>query len=283
MDRRKALPYLMAAPGTVLLIGFVIVPLLLVLFISFQTRSVSALWQNVWTLENYRRALADPFYLTVMLTSTRVALLTTLSCALIGFPLAYHLARMTGVMRGVLMFLVLCPLLVSTVIRSFGWLVILGDKGLLNSALTAVGLSPRRVLYTETAVVIGLVHFLVPFMTLPLMAAIERVPRDIELAARNLGASPLLATALVVVPLSVPGFIAGSVIVFTLSLSAVVTPLFLGGRETQMIGPQIFDNVLVTFNWPFAGALTSVVVLIAAAAVFVSGRQTRPAASLSRV
>ncbi|HEX6961436.1 MAG TPA: ABC transporter permease [Lacipirellula sp.] len=272
----------MAAPGTALLIGFVIVPLLLVLFISFQTRSVSALWQNIWTLDNYRRALADPFYLTVMLTSTRVALLTTLFCALIGFPLAHHLARMTGAMRSVLMFLVLCPLLVSTVIRSFGWLVILGDKGLLNSALTTLGLPPHRVLYTETAIVIGLVHFLVPFMTLPLMAAIERVPRDIELAARNLGAAPLMATALVVVPLSIPGFIAGSVIVFTLSLSAVVTPLFLGGRETQMIGPQIFDNVLVTFNWPFAGALTSIVVLVAAAAVFVSGRQGRSAAGLSR-
>jgi ABC-type spermidine/putrescine transport system permease subunit I len=208
-----------------------------------------------------------------MVTSTRVALLTTLLCALIGLPLAHHLARISGAARGVLLFLVLCPLLVSTVVRSFGWMVILGDRGVINGILAAFGTGPSRLLYSETAVVIGLTHFLVPFMTLPLMAAIERVPRDVELAARNLGASPLVAFALVVVPLSMPGLIAGSVITFTLSISAVVTPVFLGGRETQMIGPQIFDNVLVSFNWPFAGALTTIVVLVATAAVFVSGRQ----------
>jgi putative spermidine/putrescine transport system permease protein len=209
----------------------------------------------------------------VMLTSLRVALVTTALCAVVGFPLAYHLARISGFARGVLLFLVLCPLLVSTVVRSFGWMVILGDRGVINDLLAAFGLRTYRLLYSETAVVVGLTHFLVPFMTLPLMAAIERVPREVELAARNLGAAPPIAFALVVVPLSMPGLIAGSVIVFTLSLSAVVTPVFLGGRETRMIGPQIFDNVLVSFNWPFAGALTTVVVLVAAVAVFISGRQ----------
>lgn len=269
----RSAPYLLSAPALTLLLVFIVVPLCLIFFISFQSRSTAELWQNVWTLENYRRALTDLFYLKILGASLRIAFITTVLCILVSYPIAYHLARSTGTTRGVCMFLVLCPLLVSTVIRSFGWVVILGDGGAINTLLDVVGVGRRRLLYSEPAVIVGLTHFLVPFMALPLMVAIERIPRSVEEAAQNLGARSLEVFRLVILPLSFPGLVAGSVLVFTLAVSAVVTPLFLGGRKVQMIGTQIFNNVTVAFNWPFAGALTMIAITVTVLAIFLS-RQT---------
>lgn len=262
--------YALSAPATAVLVVFMLLPLALILFISFQMRSAVGLWQEVWTLDNYHRALTDSFYLGVILTSLRISLYVTVLCMAIGYPIAWHIARLSGLMRGFCLFLVLCPLLVSTVIRSFGWVVILGDTGVINAMLGAVGLGRRQLLYSETAVVVGLVHFLVPFMTLPLVAAIERIPVSLEEAARSLGSNAIETFRLVILPLSIPGLAAGSVLVFTLAVSAVVTPLFLGGRRVQMIGPQIYNNVTVSFNWPFAGTLTMLVIMATALAVLLS-------------
>jgi ABC-type spermidine/putrescine transport system permease subunit I len=263
---------LLAGPVAIVLAVFIVVPLLLIVFISFQSPSPVGLWQQGWSVGSYARAFTDTFYLGILGDSVRIAFVTTVLCILIGYPLAYHLARSAGVKRGVCMFLVLCPLLVSTVIRSFGWVVILGSSGVINSIFEALGIGSRNLIYSEPAVVVGLTHFLVPFMTLPLMASIERIPVSVEEAARNLGARGLGVFRLVILPLSVPGLIAGCVLVFTLAISAVVTPLFLGGRKVQMIGTQIYNNVTVTFNWPFAGALTVIAILITAAAIAVSAQ-----------
>lgn len=263
----RVAPYALSVSALALLGAFIVVPLCLIFFISFQEPSATGLWQNVWTIENYRRALTDVFYVKILSASVRIAAITTVVCILVSYPIAYHLARSTGAVRGVCMFLVLCPLLVSTVIRSFGWVVILGDGGAVNALLDVVGIGRRRLLYSETAVIVGLTHFLVPFMALPLMVAIERIPRAVEEAARSLGARSLEVFRLVVLPLSFPGLVAGSVLVFTLAVSAVVTPLFLGGRKVQMIGTQIYDNVTVAFNWPFAGALTTMAIGVTVTAI----------------
>jgi ABC-type spermidine/putrescine transport system permease subunit I len=138
--------------------------------------------------------------------------------------------------------------------------------------MRALGLPGQNLLYTEFAVIVGLTHILVPFMAMPLAAAIERIPVRLEDAARNLGAGPVRVFLLVILPLSLPGLFGGALIAFALAFSAVVTPMFLGGHTVRMIGPQIYDSVFTAFDWPFASALTAVVFLIATLAVLLSRR-----------
>jgi len=265
-------PYLLVSPAIALLLVIGVAPLALILFISLQASSTSALWQQVWTIENYRKIVSDNFYAAVLANSFRVGAITTLLCAVISYPVGYHLARVRGTLRSVAMFFVLCPLLVSTVINTLGWIVILGDNGVVNAVMRALGLPGQNLLYTEFAVIVGLTHILVPFMALPLAAAIERIPVRLEDAARNLGAGPARVFVLVILPLSLPGLFGGALIAFALAFSAVVTPMFLGGHTVRMIGPQIYDSVFTAFDWPFASALTAVVFLIATLAVLLSRR-----------
>ncbi len=265
-------PYLLVSPAIALLLVMGVAPLALILFISLQTSSSTALWQQVWTIGNYRKIVGDDFYAVVLANSFRIGAITTLLCTVISYPVGYHLARVRGTLRSVAMFFVLCPLLVSTVINTLGWIVILGDNGVVNAVMQAFGLPRQNLLYTEFAVIVGLTHILVPFMALPLAAAIERIPVRLEDAARNLGAGPVRVFVLVILPLSLPGLFGGALIAFALSFSAVVTPMFLGGHTVRMIGPQIYDSVFTAFDWPFASALTAVVFLIATLAVLLSRR-----------
>lgn len=262
--------------------GFVLVPLGLLTALSLQQYSKTQLWTAEWTLANYTRMLTDSYYLGVLWQTVRIGLVTTLSCALLGYPLAYHLARSRGAGRGACMFLLLCPLLVSTVVRVFGWVVLLGDQGVLNQGLRALRLPPLKLLYSETAVVIGMTQFLLPFMALPLMATIERIPRNLEEAARNLGAGHLGVFWLVVLPLSLPGLLAGALLVYAITISAVVTPVLLGGRRTPMLGTQIYEHVTVTFNWPFAASLSMVIILVTLLVVYGSARTHQDARRSSR-
>jgi len=154
------------------------------------------------------------------------------------------------------------------VIRIFGWIVILGRKGLVNLALMALGLEPVKLLYNETAVVIGLVNIFVPFMVLPVMASIERIPPSLEEAAQNLGANWYRMFWRVILPLSLPGLISGCLLVYSLSISAFVTPALMGNPRERMVGQQIYDEVLVSFNWPGAASLSLTLVLVSAALMF---------------
>jgi ABC-type spermidine/putrescine transport system permease subunit I len=174
------------------------------------------------------------------------------------------------------------PLMVSAVIRIFGWIVILGRKGLLNEALAALGLEPVRLLYTDTAVVIGLVNVFLPFMALPLMAAIERIPPSLEEAARNLGASWYHVFRRIILPLSMPGLISGSLLVYSISISAFVTPALMGNSRERMAAQQIYDEVLVSFNWPSASSLALTLVLLTLGLMFSALYVTRRAARLER-
>jgi ABC-type spermidine/putrescine transport system permease subunit I len=157
------------------------------------------------------------------------------------------------------------PLMVSSVIRIFGWLVILGRQGLINVALRSLGLGTVELLGNATAVVIGLVELLLPFMVLPLMAAIERVPESLEEAARNLGATSWQVFRRVLLPLSVPGLVSGSLLVYSVAISALVTPALMGGRKVRMLGNLVYDEVLTSMNWPFASSLAVVLLCITGA------------------
>jgi ABC-type spermidine/putrescine transport system permease subunit I len=242
----------LAAPYALFLLVLLVVPFVNVALFSVHAYSPTKILLPELTLDNYRK-IFDFYYLRLFGRTLRLGLITTVICALLGYPLAYFLARARPRVVTLGLFLLIMPLMVSTVIRVFGWIVILGRKGLINEALLGLGLEPIKLLYSETAVVIGLVNIFMPFMVLPLLASIERIPPSLEEAAQNLGANWLQMFRRVILPLSLPGLI---------SISAFVTPALMGNSRERMAAQQIYDEVLVSFNWPSASSLALTLVLL---------------------
>ncbi|MCL4767485.1 MAG: ABC transporter permease [Hyphomicrobiaceae bacterium] len=213
----------------------------------------------------YREIVSDSYYLTVLARSFWLSLVATLICLVLGYPVAYTLVRLTpeGWKRVVYM-IVIAPLFTSAVIRAMAWLVILGRQGIVNDALLSIGLIdvPIRLLYTNTAVIIGLVYIMIPFMVLTIAAVLENVNSTLEEAARDLGAAPLVAFWKVTFPLTLPGVFAGSFLVFALCLSSYVTPALLGGGRNKVVAMLIFEQFMRNFNWPLGAALSCVLLFI---------------------
>jgi ABC-type spermidine/putrescine transport system permease subunit I len=262
----------LVAPGLGILTLFLFVPLVLIVGLSVLTYSPTKIWLPVFTAVNYQKFF-HPYYVGVMWTTIQIGLLTTAACAVLGFPVAYFLARAPARWLGVWLFLLVTPLMVSSVIRIFGWLVLLGRRGLVNATLEAAGFRGVDLLHNVPAVVIGLTELLLPFMVLPLMAAIETIPRSVEEAARNLGANSLQLFWRVLLPLSLPGLVSGSLLVYTVAISALVTPALMGGRKVRMLGNLVYDEVLTSMNWPFAASI-AVILLIVTAAVMLGYLRT---------
>lgn len=264
----------LAAPYTLFLAVLLLVPLVNVALYSIHPYSPTTVVQPGLTVENYTK-IFDLYHLRLFGRTLRLGLITTVVCVILGYPLAYWLARARPRLQTLGLFLLIMPLMVSAVIRVFGWIVILGRKGLVNQTLVALGLDPVKLLYTETAVVIGLVNIFMPFMVLPLMAAIERIPRSLEEAARNLGANWWQTFRRTILPLSLPGLISGCLLVYAESISAFVTPALLGSARERMVGQQIYDEVLVSFNWPSASGLAVTLVLLTLFMMFCALYATR--------
>jgi len=254
----KSFPWLMVPSAATLLLLFG-VPLLLVLAVSFATRGTYGGVEWVGTLSNYT-SIADLLYLRIFWRSLWLAVVTTAICLVMGFPLAYAIARAPKRWQGLLLFLVIIPFWTNFLVRTYAWMFILRTEGLLNTVLTALGVihEPLNILFTDWAVLIGLVYGYLPFMVLPLYAALERLDRSLVEAAWDLYAMPRQVFTRVVLPLSKPGVIAGCVLVFIPSLGAYVTPDLLGGARTMMIGNLIQHQYLVVRDWPFGSALSFV-------------------------
>jgi putative spermidine/putrescine transport system permease protein len=281
MEGQKARPIwaVLTGPYALFLVLLLIVPFGSMAVLSLHPYSPTKIALPELTFDNYRQ-IAALYYVRLFGRTLQLSLVSTAICVVFGYPLAYVLARARPRMQTLGLFLLIMPLMVSTVIRLFGWIVILGRKGLINQALVALGLDPVKLLYTDTAVVIGLVNIFMPFMVLPLMAAIERIPPSLEEAAQNLGANWYQMFAKTIMPLSLPGLVSGCLLVYSLSLSAFVTPALLGSPRARMVGQQIYDEVLVSFNWPIASALALALVLLTAGVMFfallATRRATRP-------
>jgi ABC-type spermidine/putrescine transport system permease subunit I len=265
---------ILVGPYALYLLVLLLVPFANVAWFSVHAYSPTKIMLPELTLANYAK-IFDPYYARLFGRTLKLGLITTAICTVLGYPLAYFLARARPRVLTLGLFLLIMPLMVSTVIRVFGWIVILGRKGLINEALGALGLAPLKLLYNETAVVIGLVNIFMPFMVLPLMAAIERIPPNLEEAARNLGANWYQMFRRIILPLSVPGLISGCLLVYSISISAFVTPALMGGRRERMAGQQIYDEVLVSFNWPSASALALTLVLLTLVLLFSALYATR--------
>jgi putative spermidine/putrescine transport system permease protein len=217
------------------------------------------------TTRHYARIIDDPYYLEVIWTTIRIGLWTTLISLLIGYPLAHWMARIRSrAGHALLLMAVLAPMLTGIVVRTFAWMALLSDKGVINQTLISLGLitQPLQLMYNETGIIIGLVHIYVPFMVLTLTGVIGRIDERLEQAAENLGASPLRAFVEVTLPLSLPGILAGSLLVFALAISAYVTPILLGGFQIMTLPVLIYQQISANFNIGFAAALGMVLLFV---------------------
>jgi spermidine/putrescine transport system permease protein len=236
---------------------FFIVPLLLVFGVSLASRGMYGGIAWIATLENYQRLL-DPLVGTIFLRSLAFAGLTTLVCAVVGFPLAYCMARASRQWQLILLTLVMIPFWTNFLVRTYAWVLIFRADGILNALLIRLGVreEPLSLLFTDLSVFVGLVYGYLPFMVLPLVVAIERISPQLEEAALDLYASMGAMFRHVVLPLSKPGFVAGGVLVFIPSLGAFITPYLLGGGQKMMLGTLIQQEFLVSRDWPFGSALS---------------------------
>lgn len=255
-------PWLLVSPGTLLFLALVIVPLLLTVILSFHVYDHSTGIKSEFTLAHYVAVVSDDYYLGIFWRTLRVAALTTLLCALIGAPEAYILARMRDPWRSIFLLVIIGPLLVSVVVRAFGWSMLLGATGLVNQTLDWLGIGAVKLLYTETAIVIALVHVMLPFMVIPVWTSLQKLDPMVEAAALTLGASPFTALRRVVMPQVTMGMLSGSLIVFGLSASAFAIPGLLGGRRLKMAATLVYDEYMHELNWPL-GATIAIIVLVA--------------------
>ena len=197
----------------------------------------------------------------ILLRTLRIGLASVVLCALFGYPFAYFLARLERRAKAVGMFFLMMPLMISAVIRTLGWVVILGRRGVVNNALQAIGLPGVPLLYNEAAVVVGLASVSLPFMVMPLMASIERIDPSIEEAARNVGASWTGMFLRVIIPLSRTGLFSGGLLVFSTAISSIVIPSLMGGSRVNVVANLIYDQLLISFQWPSASAIAAVIML----------------------
>jgi putative spermidine/putrescine transport system permease protein len=247
----------LVGPATLYVGIGLLVPLAILLRYSLNQFVPGKFMVDALTVENYVKFFTDGYYTAVLWRTVRVALLTTAICLLMGFPLAYVLARTRTRHKNLLIMLVVLPLFVGNAVRAAGWMVAFGNKGLLNASLVGVGAvaQPLEIMFSETAVIIGIAAVNLPFMVLTLQSVIEGIDRSVEEAAFNLGADPLRMARRVLFPLAMPGILAGTILTFILAMNAYATPVLLGGPRFQMMGPLVYSQFVQQNNWPFGGAI----------------------------
>ncbi|MBM3598214.1 MAG: ABC transporter permease [Alphaproteobacteria bacterium] len=228
------------------------------------------------TLVNYINFATDPYYLGILVDTFALGFVVVSICTVLGYPVAYFLARTHSRWRGVLMFLVIAPLLVSAVIRNLGWIPLLGTNGFVNWALQALGLTDRPIALVNNflGVVIGTTHALLPFMILMLTTVIQRINPQIEEAAVNLGATPWKNFTQVVLPLSMPGLIGGYLIVFTITISSYTTPAMLGGHRVTVMSTFVAQQIRFVLNYAFGATCAVVLMAVAIALTVMATRQS---------
>jgi ABC-type spermidine/putrescine transport system permease subunit I len=245
-------------------LAFLVVPQLYMLAISFFTYKPMEIFVTDITIENYLRFVKDPFYRRVLLYTVWLAFCVTFFSLLLGYPLSYFLARTRSQRKGLYIFLLLVPLMVGIIVRTYGWIVLLGREGLVNNVLIGLKITeaPIKILFTHTAVVVGIVEVLMPYMVLPIVSAIQKIPVSLEEAASSLGANKWYVFVHILIPQSLPGVLSGSIIVFTLTAGAIVTPALLGGPKIHTMGTVIYQLMISTLNWPFGSATAFILLLM---------------------
>ncbi len=255
---------------------FVFVPNILVFGVSFLERHENNFVTFTFTLENYQRIFSS-VYFEVFADSFRLAFISMLICLVVGYPFAYRLARMKGRIKNILFMLIIIPFWTSSLIRTYAIMIVLKTNGLLNTVLLALGVidEPLQLLYTGTAVTIGMVYSLLPFMILPLYASIEKLDKVYIEAAGDLGAGKIQTFIKIIIPLTMPGIIAGCTLVFLPSFCLFYIPDLMGGAKDLLIGNLIKNQFLSARDWPFGSAVSVVLTGIMAVLLFAYYKSTK--------
>lgn len=250
------LSYLLFLPASLFIIFFLVVPIFLTMVSTVQA-------DGGWTLSGYANFFKDYYLRDIYFRTLKIAGITTILAALLGFPTSYYISRSAKKYRGIFLVLAVFPLLTSPVVRSFSWMIILGKNGIINDILMALSLveEPLNLLYTEFSVITGLLYLFLPLMILSLVGVMENIDGALIRAAESLGASKFKAFMKVVFPLSLPGLIIGTALVFTGSFTAYTTPMLLGGDKTRVLSTLIYENALALFNWEQASLIAAVMII----------------------
>lgn len=255
----------MVVPALVLLVVFFAIPYLTIFTMSLREASTRAVYGEGFTFEHYTTALADPFIWGIIARTLLIGVTVTVLALLLGYPLAYHLAYSRSRWNSLLYVLVLSPLLVGLVVRTFAWMIILSNNGVANQTLRAIGLIdfPIQLMNNSLGVTIALTHVFLPFVILPLLGNLQAISPDLAQAARSLGAGRVRTFFKVTLPLSLPGIQAGTILVFVLSVSAYVTPAMLGGTGGRTMAVLVVQYLVDNFRWPAGAALAIILASVA--------------------
>ncbi|MER9596879.1 ABC transporter permease [Mesorhizobium sp. M0244] len=246
-------------PATAIVALGLLIPILILFRYSLNQYSARGLMIDAVTAENYVKFFVDPYYRTVLYTTVRVAFICTVACLVLGFPLAYVLARTRSRFKNLMIMLIVLPMFVNNAVRAAGWMTLFGSKGMINTGLMSFGIitQPIEMMYTETAVIIGLVAINLPVMVLTLQSVIEGIDHSLEEAALSLGAGPWTMFRRVLWPMALPGILAGTILTFILAVNAYATPVLLGGPKFMMMAPLVYEQFQLN-NWPFGAAVAFV-------------------------
>lgn len=242
---------LLLLPAIIVILGVFVLPMFYILILSFQNG------EEQFSFGNYLLFFQDSYYLGILWRTIKVSLFTVIACLVLGYPVALYMAKASAKMRGIITFLIISPHLVSVVIRNFGWVVILGETGWINTTLVNLGIinEPLKLLYNELGVVIGLTDAYIVYMILGIATSLYQIDQSLYKAAGILGAGTLRTFFSVTLPLTLPGVMAGTTLVFSLSMSAYVTPALMGGTSVKVLPIIAYEQVMAQLNWSMGAAI----------------------------
>ncbi|WP_326514517.1 ABC transporter permease [Clostridium intestinale] len=255
MNKRKGLA---AYPYLVWSILFIVIPLLIVLFFSFTVKADDS---YVFSLENYQKLFSTQ-YLKVFGRSLSLALISTLACLVLGYPIAYIISKKAAISRNMLIMLIILPMWMNFLLRTYSWLSILGKNGIINTLLMKIGLGPIDILYTDTAVILGMIYNFLPFMIIPIYTVLIKIDSDLLNAAADLGADRSIVFKKVIFPLSIPGVMSGITMVFMPAVSTFIISSLLGGGQYMLVGNLIEQQFTNIGDWNFGSAISIFMMII---------------------
>lgn len=267
-------PWLLLSPTLLAYLVLLVIPVAFVAVYSFWLSSTTGLANQEWSLANWQEVLSDEFYWAILWQTLKISIISTIACAILAYPVAYFLVRSKVQNKSFLILLLLLPFWISYIIRTLSWINILGAEGVLNTVLILLGIidKPLRMLYNEASVILGLVHYLLPFMILNIYVVLDGVDKNIEDSAASLGAPPWKVFLEVTLPLSLPGLAAGSLLCFVLGAGTYVTPMILGGPQNAMFAQLIYDTIIIQLDWPLGAALSILLLILLTSIVAIYNR-----------
>lgn len=263
--KEARIAYFFLAPSTIHLILFFILPIILLGIYSFYRNIPGAGIEKILTLENYERFIRDPYYYNIIFRSLRLGAVVTLFTIILGYPFAYFMTISSERIKSICYIIVLMPLLTSVVVRTYGWMIIMGSRtGLISTFFYWLGITdkPIQLMYTFTGVSIALIQVFLPYMVLSIQAVLENIDKSLDLAAQGLGANRLKSFLFITFPLSIPGIISGALLVFALSIAAFITPTLIGGPRFRVMPTLIYEQAMASLDWPFGAAIAFTFLII---------------------